>query len=62
MTDKDILNWAREWHKQANTALEKSIGPAGSDHAVKFNTSSVLLDGRLVKFTDAGEPYFSEGG
>lgn len=62
MDDAKLLEEARKWQQNMKFQLSASLAagvPVGSQIEVSYNTSYInLCDGRTIKFTDEGEPYF----
>lgn len=62
MTDAEVLEEARKWRQNMKFHLSASLVaavPVGLQIEVSYNTSCInLWDGRTIKFTDEGEPYF----
>ena len=64
MTDAEILTAAKEENRQMNAALQQSFEEYCSDRTGPFShkrigTAVIVIEGRLVRFADDGEPYFA---
>jgi len=60
--DEIALTSAKRWHegtlrRQAKIFTEMGYDPA---KAVSDHSAQCVIDGRLIRFSDQGEPYFAE--